>query len=340
MGKLRVGVFFGGRSAEHEISIRSAKSIMQSLDKEKYEIIPIKIDRSGKFHFSKDLSISCVSCVIDENIAKYIDVAFPILHGPYGEDGSIQGLFKSFGVPFVGSGVLGSAIAMDKDVAKRLLQEAKILCAKGIVFHSYEFDCINYDRIVSELGAVVFVKPANLGSSVGISKAKSRDEFFAAVKTAFLYDRKIIIEEFIKGREIECSVLGMDAPQTSILGEIIVKSDFYSYNAKYIQDNAANLKIPADLPADVSDKMKEIAIKAFKILCCDGMARIDFFLRDNREIFLNEVNTIPGFTEEISMYPKLWEASGIPYRELLDKLIEMALERYARDITCPKTHRQ
>ena len=330
MSKIRVGVFFGGRSAEHDISILSAKSIMQNLDKRKYEIIPIKIDRNGKFHFPipnrSDLQI------LDENIARHIDVAFPALHGPYGEDGSIQGLFKSLGIAFVGSGVLGSAIAMDKDVTKRLLREAGILCAKDLVFHCCEFNRnnINYEEVVSTLGEVVFVKPANLGSSVGISKAKSKDEFFTAAKNAFHYDRKILVEEFIQGREIECAILGIDDPRASVLGEVILKSEFYSYDAKYVDGYEASLQIPADLPCDISNKIREIAIKAFKVLCCESMARIDFFLRNNSEIILNEVNTIPGFTEKSSMYPKLWEASGTPYTELLDKLVEMAMERYNR----------
>lgn len=353
MKKIRVGVIFGGRSAEHEISIRSAKSIINSLDKNKYTIIPIGVDRNGKFylvensslslnmpHASKILESCLCSCdpdiinvpyQMDETVANSIDVIFPVLHGPYGEDGCIQGLCKSFNIPFVGADVLGSAIAMDKDVTKRLLQEANIPCAKSITFRRHELNDINYKDVTKKLGNIIFVKPANLGSSVGINKVQTEKQFFSAIKTAFLYDNKILVEEFIPGREIECAVLGMENPAASVLGEIIVKADFYSYDAKYIDDDGADLKIPADLSDAISNKIREIAIKAFKVLCIEGMARVDFLLKNNNEIFLNEVNTIPGFTEEISMYPKLWEASGLPYSELLDKLIEIAIDRFERD---------
>ncbi|MDR0968903.1 MAG: D-alanine--D-alanine ligase [Holosporaceae bacterium] len=358
MRKIRVGVFFGGRSSEHEISVRSAKSVVKGLDKSKYDIVLVGIDKSGRFFFGEKaialnmpsasqmladlekakalpaLSENAVAALpekIDDSVSKAVDVVFPILHGPYGEDGTIQGLMRLFDVPFVGAGVLGSAIGMDKDVTKRLLKEAGVPIVKYLAFHRCESKNINYDDVVAKLGETVFVKPANLGSSVGINKVKSRDEFQKAVEKAFLYDNKILIEEFAKGREIECSVLGNEYPKASLPGEIVVKRDFYSYSAKYLDDDGADLKIPADLPKEVVKKVQELAVKAFKILCCEGMARVDFFVNDDSSALVNEINTIPGFTEEISMYPKLWEASGLPYDELLDKLIMLAIDRYNRD---------
>ncbi|MDR1982761.1 MAG: D-alanine--D-alanine ligase [Holosporaceae bacterium] len=356
MKKIRLGIFFGGRSSEHEISIRSAKSIIKGLDKTKYDIVLVGVDKSGRFYFGekaislnmpqasqmledlrKNTSTELASVSaglperVDENISGAIDVVFPVFHGPFGEDGTIQGLLQSFNVPYVGAGILGSAIGMDKDVTKRLLRDAGIPSARHLTFYHHESDSIKYDEVTSTLGDIVFVKPANLGSSVGISKVKSKNDFEEAVKTAFLYDNKIIVEEFIKGREIECSVLGNEYPEASIPGEIIIRHDFYSYSAKYLDDNGADLKIPADLPIEISDKIRKMAVRVFKILACDGMARIDFFVKDNFEIFLNEINTIPGFTEEVSMYPKLWEASGIPYEELLDRLINLAISRTKRN---------
>jgi D-alanine-D-alanine ligase len=356
MKKIRVGVFFGGRSSEHEVSVRSAKSVAKSLNKDKYEAVLVGIGKDGRFFFGeeaislnmpsasdmlKDLreviaESSAVASVnlpqkIDAGISKAVDVVFPVLHGPYGEDGTIQGLLRSFDAPFVGAGVLGSAIGMDKDVAKRLLRDAGIPIAKHLTFHRCESDEINYESVVSTLGDVVFVKPANLGSSVGISKTKSKEEFQEAVKEAFLYDHKILVEEFVKGREIECAVLGNEYPEASLPGEIVLRREFYSYSAKYLDEDGADLKIPADLPADVVQKIRDLAVKVFKVLCCEGMARVDFFLDENFGILVNEINTIPGFTEEISMYPKLWEASGLPYGELLDRLIELAIARRDRD---------
>ncbi|MDR0678620.1 MAG: D-alanine--D-alanine ligase [Holosporaceae bacterium] len=358
MKKIRVGVFFGGRSSEHEISIRSATSIVKSLDKDKYDIVLVGTDKQGRFYFgesaialnmplasemledlrridyisakSSDTSIGLPEKV-DESISRAIDVAFPVFHGPFGEDGTIQGLLQSFNVPYVGAGVLGSAIGMDKDITKRLLRDAGIPSAKHLTFYYHELESIKYNEIISMLGDTIFVKPANLGSSVGVSKVKSKDNFEKALKTAFLYDNKIIVEEFIRGREIECSVLGNEYPEASVLGEIIVKHEFYSYSAKYLSEDGADLKIPADLPVEISDKIRKMAVQVFKILACEGMARIDFFVKDNFEILANEINTIPGFTEEISMYPKLWEASGVPYKELLDRLINLAISRSRRN---------
>ncbi len=233
------------------------------------------------------------------------------------------------GVPFVGVGVLGSAVGMDKDVMKRLLRDAGVPIGKFLTFKQGEK--IVFAKIKKELGLPVFVKPANMGSSVGVSKAKNEKEFKDAVAESFKYDRKIIVEEFIKGREIECSVLGNDKPIASLPGEVIVKADFYSYDAKYIDENGAVLKIPADLPKSIIKKVQDIAVKSFKTLSCEGLARVDCFLKENGEVLVNEINTMPGFTS-ISMYPKLWEASGISYPELIDRLIKLALERFAKEV--------
>jgi D-alanine-D-alanine ligase len=259
-----------------------------------------------------------------------VDVVFPVLHGPFGEDGTVQGLLKLANLPFVGAGVLASAVGMDKDVMKRLLRDAKIPIAKFLVFERSEASKINLADVKRMLGFPFFVKPANLGSSVGISKVSVNKQFDSAISEAFRYDSKILIEENISGREIECSVLGNESPVASLPGEIITRHDFYSYDAKYLDENGAQLIVPAVLPKFIGKGIQELAVRTFKTLACEGMARVDFFLRDNRQIFVNEINTIPGFTQ-ISMYPKLWEASGIPYSKLIDRLIRLALERFRKE---------
>jgi D-alanine-D-alanine ligase len=239
-------------------------------------------------------------------------------------------LLKLANLPFVGAGVLGSAVGMDKDVKKRLLRDAHVPIAKFLVFERHEAGKIRLANVARVLGMPFFVKPANLGSSVGITKVRDRQQFGAAIKAAFRYDHKILIEENIPGREIECSVLGNENPIASLPGEIITRHDFYSYDAKYLDEKGAQLVIPAKLPKDVVKEVRAIAVKAFKTLGCEGMARVDFFLRDGREVIVNEINTIPGFTQ-LSMYPKLWEVSGIPYGKLIDRLIQLALERFHRE---------
>jgi len=352
--KIKVAVLFGGKSAEHEVSLQSAKNVIDALDKKRYEIVPIGIDKAGKWLLSSasnyllnsdnpklvrlNKSNKEVSLVVQSSgmltdtrrRTSYgkIDVVFPVLHGPYGEDGSIQGLLKLAGVPFVGAGVLGSAIGMDKDVMKRLLNEAGIPVAQFIVLHSNER--YSFKKITDSLGLPLFIKPANLGSSVGVYKVRNEKEFKSAVRNAFQYDSKILIEETIVGREIECSVLGNEKPIASLPGEVIPKHDFYSYEAKYIDENGAALEIPARLDKKTIAKIRVAAIAAFKTLNCEGMARVDFFLKKNGMVLVNEINTIPGFTA-ISMYPKLWEVSGISYSDLLDRLIQLAIERFARE---------
>ena len=314
--KIRVSVLFGGKSVEHEVSLQSAKNVIDAIDKNKYEVIPIGIDKSGKWpHPFQDI---CATT----------DVVFPVLHGSFGEDGTVQGLFKLAGVPFVGASILGSAVGMDKDIAKRLLRDAGIPIAKFLVFK--EKDKIDFKKVFSEVGLPFFVKPANSGSSVGVGKVKNENDFKKAVDEAFRYDTKILVEEFVDGREVECAVLGNENPIASWVGEIIPHHEFYSYEAKYTDENGASLEVPAKIFPEISERIREIAIKTFKALSCEGMGRVDFFLKKDGDLVVNEINTIPGFTK-ISMYPRLWEASGVSYSELTHRLIELAFERFEKE---------
>ena len=317
MNKLRVAVLMGGKSAEHEVSLNSAKNVISSLDGEKYNVVEVKIDKEGNW---------------DKSLLEGVDVVFPVLHGPYGEDGSMQGFLKINNLPFVGPGVLGSAVAMDKDVAKRLLRDAGLPIGKFVVILEGAQRAIGsqFEEIKNKLGLPLFIKPANLGSSVGVTKAHNEEEFIKALEEAFAYDTKIIVEEFIKGREIECSVLGNENPKASVPGEIAASHEFYDYDAKYIDKKGADLKIPADLSNEQVKEAQDLAVKTFQTLCLEGMARIDLFLTDENKFYVNEANTIPGFTN-ISMYPKLWEASGIGHGELVDRLIQLAMERFKRE---------
>lgn len=357
MKKIRVGILFGGKSAEHEVSLLSAKNVVEALDKNKYEPFLIGVTKEGKWQLedieslslkassvkiislksnnkvlavipdSKDKQLTSIS---GDNISKHLDVVFPILHGPFGEDGTVQGLLKIAGIPFVGPSILSSAVGMDKEVAKRLWRDAGISIAKFLVFQSHELNKINFLKVKKELGLPLFVKPANLGSSVGVSKVKNKEEFELAIKKAFQYDTKILIEENVVGREIECAVLGNEEPIASIPGEVIPQKDFYSYEAKYVDENGAILEIPAKLSKAKQKEMRELAVKVFKTLCCEGMSRVDFFLTSEGKLIINEINTIPGFTN-ISMYPRLWEASGIPYTKLINILIQLAIDRFNKE---------
>lgn len=341
--KTRVAILFGGKSAEHEISLRSAESILNALDPERFEAMPIRIDREGRWFFapsaipgtrgSNEEAVSLspdtreiVSLDRKASIGP-IDVVFPVLHGPYGEDGTIQGLLELAGLPYVGAGVLGSSVAMDKDVTKRLLRDAGLRIAPYRTYTSPEVAKEAFDSVQRELGEVLFVKPANLGSSVGIGRATNREGYLRCVEMGFAYDTKIVVESGINGREIECSVLGNDDPIASVLGEIRTTADFYSYEAKYLDESATELIIPARVDRETSERMRNSAVAAFVAVCCNGMARVDMFLEQTGEVVVNEINTIPGFTS-ISMYPKLWDASGIGYGELVTRLIDLALERH------------
>src|SRR6266498_5142295 len=348
--KLRVAILFGGKSAEHEISVISARNIVEAMDQKKYEIVSIGIDKQGRWFFDEGARLLHNSEQAQVKFQRRrnptavlpgatqtpmltprrglgeVDVVFAVLHGPFGEDGTVQGLLKLANVPFVGAGVLGSAVGMDKDVMKRLLRDARIPIAKFLAFQRADMNTVSFAKVKKALGLPLFVKPANLGSSVGITKVTHRDNFRRAIEDAFRYDNKIVIEGFVPGREIECAVLGNEKPIASLPGEIIVQHDFYSYDAKYIDDKGARFEIPARLPKAVVKKIRALALRSYRVLCCEGMARVDFFLRANGRLVVNEINTIPGFTK-ISMYPKMWQASGISYSRLIDRLIKLALDR-------------
>ena len=354
--KIRVGVIFGGRSSEHEVSLVSATSVIQALDKNKYKVIPIGITKRGKW-LSSSQTLQLLKSgkgleQIPERVLlpdptqkglvefrsngvsatnKPLDVVFPVLHGPYGEDGTIQGLLDLANIPYVGAGVLGSALGMDKVVQKQVFERMGLPVTeyRAFLFKEYRRAPRMWIREVEKAFPYpCFVKPANLGSSVGITKAHSRAELHKGILEAARHDRKILVERSIKNaREIECSVLGNDEPRASVLGEIIPSNEFYDYEAKYI-DGKSQIIIPVKLPARVTKKIRDIAVKAFRAIDCSGMARVDFLVTRNRyKIYICEANTIPGFTS-ISMYPKLWEASGLPYAKLLEALIELAIERH------------
>jgi D-alanine-D-alanine ligase len=352
--KIRVAVLFGGKSAEHEVSIQSAKNVVHSLDKEKYEPVLIGIDKQGVWHqltenflldssFShqksllNDTEISLVvkggnSMMISSDTSNFgnIDVVFPVLHGTFGEDGTVQGALQLMNIPYVGAGVLGSAVGMDKDVTKRLLHEAGISIAKFLVFR--KGDVIDFVSVKEKLGLPFFVKATNLGSSVTVNKVHKIEEFLPALEEAFLFSTKVILEEAIIGREIEISVLGNEDPVVSIPGEVVTSHEFYDYEAKYLDEHGAKLEIPAKMPEEKVKELQKLAKKVFQTLCLEGMARIDLFLAKDGTFYTNEANTIPGFTN-ISMYPKMWEASGISYTELVDRLIQLAIDRNNRDET-------
>src|SRR3989338_3526046 len=352
--KLKIGVLFGGKSAEHEVSLQSARNVIEALDKNKYEVVPIGITKEGKWllsNISNYLLNSNNPKLIKLNksnkeVALYaeghgnlavpggnskeqkkIDVIFPVMHGPFGEDGSMQGLLKLTGIPYVGAGVLGSAVCMDKEVMKRLLRDSGIPIGKFITVRAG--DKISFVKVKKELGLPVFIKPANMGSSIGVSKARNEIEFKQALREAFKYDTKILVEEFIDAREIECAVLGNSRPIASVPGEIISNQEFYSYDAKYIDEGSVAV-IPAKLDKKITRKVQELALRTFQVLSCEGMGRVDCFLKKNGDVLVNEINTIPGFTD-ISMYPKLWEATGIPQSQLLDILINLAIERFKKE---------
>lgn len=349
---LTVVLLFGGRSGEHEVSLHSAQSVLQAIDHKRYHIETVGISPEGQWFWgvapgewlgsSEIKSGTLVTLVHDPNDPRFValdgsalpgggkfDLIFPVLHGPYGEDGTIQGLFEMCNVPYAGSGVLGSALGMDKDRMKAVFEHADLPIAAYKTFLRSELqaapdNCL--ELIEQELGYPCFVKPANLGSSVGISKAHDQTELVEALKLASIYDRKVVVEENIAGHEVEVSVLGNDFPQASVPGEILPAHEFYDYEAKYL-DKGSRLLIPAPLPDDIAEQLRLMAIKAFQAVEASGLSRVDFFVTDEGRIYVNEINTMPGFTE-ISMYPKLWAASGISYPELIDSLISLGLERF------------
>ena len=331
--KLRVGIIFGGRSTEHEISLRSARSVLAALDTKKYKPVLIGITKSGAWLDPADSELLLAGKKIPKKgsisafDSRLVDVVFPVLHGSFGEDGTMQGFLKIADVPFVGPGVLASALGMDKDFTKRILRDAGISVADGMVVRKHERDTVRFSAAKKKLGLPVFVKPANAGSSVGVSKVRSEKEFLAALDEAFKFDVKILIEKGIIGREIEVAVMGNEFPEASIPGEVLPAAEFYSYDAKYASSSETVTEIPAKLSKQEVKKIQQEAVKAYSALGLEGMTRVDFFYTPKGELLVNEVNTIPGFTS-ISMYPKMWEASGVSYPELLDKLIGFALARY------------
>lgn len=355
MDKLRVGIVFGGKSAEHEVSLQSAKNIVDAIDKNRFEVVLLGIDKQGQWHVSNAsdyllhaddpaqiaLRPSTTSLaqvpgrhqqqLIDAQNGQplpTVDVIFPIVHGTLGEDGSLQGMLRVANLPFVGSDVLGSAACMDKDVTKRLLRDAGLNIAPFITLTRANRSKITFADVEAQLGLPLFVKPANQGSSVGVSKVTSAAQYEKAVALAFEFDHKVVVEKGIVGREIECAVLGNDDPQASTCGEIVLTSDFYAYDTKYIDDDGAKVVVPADIKPEINDKIRQVAIEAYQTLGCAGMARVDVFLTPENDVVINEINTLPGFTN-ISMYPKLWQASGLGYTDLITRLIELALERHA-----------
>lgn len=339
--KIRVGIICGGRSAEHEVSLMSARNVLAALDRSKYSPVLIAISKKGQWLLGENEKLLLtekggrvtqkgVLALVPGTTPSHVDVVFPVLHGPYGEDGTVQGLLKLLDVPFVGADVLGSAVAMDKDVTKRLLACAGIAVAKSIAITASA--PVSFAMAQKKLGKILFIKPANMGSSVGVSKARTKKEFASACARAFEYDNKVIIEECIAGREVECGVLGevgSERLRASAVGEVIPHHEFYTYEAKYLDENGAALEVPAKLPARVAREVQRVAVAACKALCVQDMARVDCFVTPRMKIVVNEVNTIPGFTS-ISMYPRLWAESGVPYPALLDILIERAMERHAR----------
>ena len=327
--RVRVAVLLGGKSSEHEISLESARSVLDALDPERYETVTVEIGRDGRWELGTGADGSVAETLpvptgkVPATLGE-VDVVFPVLHGPFGEDGTVQGLLELAGVPYVGAGVLGSALAMDKDVFKAVMRDRGVPVTRNITLRQGQ-------EPENPFGYPVFIKPARLGSSVGITKVQSEVELPAAIELAFAHDEKVLVEEFVDGVEVECGVLGNEQPFASLPGEIVSHGftgvDWYDYSAKY-DEGGMDLIVPPRLPQETVERIQELAVRSFVAGECEGMARVDFFVRGG-EVLLNELNTIPGFTAT-SVYAKLFEASGIPYTELLNRLVELALERHER----------
>ncbi len=355
MGHKNIAVIFGGKSAEFEVSLTSATNITKALDRDRFFPVLLGVDKAGEWYYNaaygtEDIDLAgrdyfsgaervylspCrggaeVVGKSGNRVLARFEAAFPIVHGTYGEDGTLQGLLKALDVPYVGADVLGSAIAMDKDIAKRLFQAAGIPVARSFTLYKSAPGAHSYAEIVAALGLPIFIKPANAGSSVGVSRAESEAEYAAALAEAFRFDNKVLVEEAVVGKELECAVLGNERKRASdVVGEIVATKDFYSYDAKYLNSTGANLRIPADVDAAVAGQVRAYAVAACEAIHCEGMARVDFLLAGDR-LVLNEINTLPGFTA-ISMYPKLWEHSGMPEKELVTELLALAQQRHERD---------
>ena len=342
--KLSVAILYGGRSVEHEISIRSAKNIVAHIDQDSFDIVLLGITKNGSWYLNKTIdgeinSGLSVSLNLDASAPHLIeiesgrtikmDVVFPVLHGTDGEDGSIQGLFKSMNLPVVGSGVLGSAISMDKIVSKKILKECGIPVAAYLEFDKSQKDSITFEEIVDKVGLPFMIKSAALGSSVGISMIKSKADFSSALEESFRYGEKILMEQFIVGRELECAIMGNEQPRASIPGEIIMIKDydFYTYEAKYQDENAIEIQIPAEVDKSTTEKIRRLSVLAYQALRCEDFARVDLFLTEGGEVIINEINTIPGFTSA-SMFPMMWQNMGISYTELISELVNLCLKQF------------
>ena len=348
--RLHVVLIYGGRSSEHEVSAVSARSILQAMNDRRYRVTLVRIDRQGNWTRVTDLRSTpgggLTSMATDTLVClapggrlvgkdgstldlPHVDVAFPVLHGPNGEDGTIQGLLQLYDIPCVGASVLGSAIGMDKDVMKRLLREAGIPTPDFRVVCREDANKAGFAECMAMLGTPLFVKPANTGSSVGISKVKDEISYQRALEDAFSFDTKVLIETAITGRELECAVIGTSPLRVSVCGEIVTRHEFYTYEAKYEDETATDLIIPAEIPSEVATRMQELARRTYRALCCEGMARIDFFLEQDGSLLVNEINTIPGFTSG-SMFPLLWAHSGLGLPDLVDVLVQDAITRQLR----------
>ena len=353
MSKQHIAILFGGKSPEHEVSIISARNIFKAIDKEKFDVSLIGIASDGQWYLENAENLLDEKCIVgkDNNIISVIfgnrekaiyiiktqqylpklDAVFPITHGPNGEDGSLQGILIHLDVPFVGPSVFASAVSMDKDFTKKILRDAGIGHAKGVTLYKHQINNIDYKKLTQELGDVLFIKPCNMGSSVGVTKVTNEQEFNDAIQLAFRFDNKVLVEKGVVGREIECAVLGNELVEASTVGEIIMNFGIYDFENKYINDTAAQLHIPAQNLTDTQiEKIRQTAIKAYQALGIEGLSRVDVFLTEDDDVIINEPNTLPGFTS-VSMYPKLWEKSGLAYHLLIEKLIDLAIQRHTRD---------
>ncbi len=344
ISKKKVAILYGGRSVEHGVSVNSAKNIFEFIDKEQFEPLAIGISKNGQWFLTKSVDKDieqgqALGLILDPDKQGFIllassdrikvDIIIPVLHGTDGEDGSIQGLIKSLNIPMVGTGVLGSAISMNKIVAKRLLKDAGIPVTKFVAFHFSDNKKIKFDTIQKQVGLPFIVKSASLGSSVGVTKVSKKSDFKKAIEEAFRYDHEVIIEEFIVGREIECAILGNTPAEASNPGEIVISKEyeFYTFDAKYVDEKAVEIKVPAELSKDVVKKIREVSLQAFVALHCEDFSRVDLFLTKKGKVYVNEINTIPGFTNS-SMYPMMWKERGISFTDLITKLISLAYERH------------
>jgi D-alanine-D-alanine ligase len=355
MDKHKLCIICGGKSSEHRISLISAKNVISALNKDKYQLTIIGIDLEGRWKLidadnpfvytesaatiginpaSREVYIRRMSdkvCIFNEDdgeVLDTVDIFFPVMHGAFGEDGTVQGLFRTWDLPFVGCDILGSALCMDKDLTKRVLRDSDIPVTNWISIRKHE-DIPPFQRVVQELGVPVFVKPSNAGSSVGVSKVNAEEEYLQAIHEAFRHDEKLLIEEAFTGKEVECAILGNEEPKASTIGEIVPTVNFYDFDTKYLNVSAASLKIPAEIDDTVALELQHTALRAFQLLECRGLSRVDFFLKADNSFVLNEVNTLPGFTST-SMYPLLWEHAGLGYSDLLDNLIALAIDRYEK----------